>query len=142
MKKQSASKCIITSHHIDILAEPEGKTLAKAMIVLNETFQVNSLRIVRGEAGIFLQWTLNPGMEDGIRYCCHPIDNVFRTEVERLLCDEYYRMIDDIEIQELIHEKSMLEVQYDTAKGSGRKVLAEALSVAIKSLDNEIQAGG
>ena len=51
-------------------------------------------------------------------------------------------MVNDAEIQKLLQEHQALETQYKVAKDNGRAVLADALELAIKSLDYEIQAGG
>ena len=80
----------ITGVQVYILQEPQGKTVALARIVLNDAFQLTSLRIVNGIQSLFVVYPNDPSYKgDDYRSLFYPVTNDLRTHIENVIIAKY-----------------------------------------------------
>lgn len=78
---------------ININPRDEDKLKAFVNITFDDVFVIRGLKIILGNSGLFVCMP-SRRMKDGTyRDIAHPIDNTFRTQMEALILDRYYKVL-------------------------------------------------
>lgn len=83
---------------VQVFPFTEGKSLGKikamASVVLNDQFQVQGLRVIDGQYGLFVGYPCDPFFKgEETRYVCAPITRQLREHIENCVLEKYQQVI-------------------------------------------------
>ena len=71
-----------------------GKIKAMASVVLNDQLQVQGLRVIDGQYGLFVVYPADPFFKgEGTRYVCAPITRQLREHIENCVLEKYQQVV-------------------------------------------------
>lgn len=71
-----------------------GKIKAVASVVLNDQLQVQGLRVIDGQYGLFVGYPADPFFKgEGTRYVCAPITRQLREHIENCVLEKYQQVV-------------------------------------------------
>lgn len=74
--------------------ESLGKIKALASVVLNDQLQVQGLRVMDGQYGLFVGYPADPFFKgEGTRYVCAPITRQLREHIENCVLEKYQQVV-------------------------------------------------
>lgn len=85
----------ITEIHINIRDEERLKAFVN--ITFDDVFVVRGLKVINGNNGLFVCMPSRRMQDGSYRDIAHPINNEFRQSMEKLILDEYNRILTEPE---------------------------------------------
>lgn len=79
---------------ININIREEDKLKAFVNITFDDVFVVRGLKVIQGNSGLFVCMPSRKMTDGSYKDIAHPIDNNFRTMMEKLILDEYQRQVE------------------------------------------------
>lgn len=71
-----------------------GKIKALASVVLNDQLQVQGLRVIDGQHGLFVRYPADPFFKgEEMRYVCAPITRQLREHIENCVLEKYQQVV-------------------------------------------------
>lgn len=67
----------------------EGKMKAVVSITIDDEFVVHDIKVIEGEKGLFIAMPSKKAMDGEYRDIAHPISQVTRETIQRLILDAY-----------------------------------------------------
>ncbi|MFH0766217.1 MAG: septation regulator SpoVG [Calditrichota bacterium] len=80
---------------ININLRVEDKLKAFVNITFDDVFVVRGLKVIQGNSGLFVCMPSRKMTDGTYKDIAHPIDNNFRTTMEKLILDEYQRQVEN-----------------------------------------------
>jgi len=79
---------------VNINLRDEDRLKAFATITLDDEFVVRGLKVIRGNKGLFVCMPSRKMNDGTYKDIAHPITNEFRRKMEKVILEEYYRMVE------------------------------------------------
>ena len=79
---------------ININIRGEDKLKAFVNVTFDDVFVVRGLKVIQGNSGLFVCMPSRKMQDGAYKDIAHPIRNDFRQELEKLILDEYHRLIE------------------------------------------------
>ena len=73
----------------------EGNLKAFCSVVFDDVFIVHSVKIIQGKGNLFVAMPSREGKNGEFRDTAHPIDNVFRLELEETVLERYREVVEE-----------------------------------------------
>ena len=80
---------------ININIRDEEKLKAFVNITFDDVFVVRGLKVIQGNSGLFVCMPSRKMKDGEYKDIAHPISNEFRQKLEKLILDEYHRLLAD-----------------------------------------------
>lgn len=82
----------ITEININIRGEEKLKGFVN--VTFDDVFVVRGLKVIQGNSGLFVCMPSRKMQDGTYKDIAHPIRNDFRQELEKLILDEYHRLLE------------------------------------------------
>lgn len=73
--------------------DSEGKMKAIVSVTVDDVFVVHDIKVIQGDAGLFIAMPSRRSADGQFRDIAHPINSETRAELQRLILDKYEKCL-------------------------------------------------